>query len=61
MSMDFINGLPKSAGKDLIMVIVDRLTKYAQVNYLSQPYMAQSVGKAHMDHVFKLWLTQYNC
>jgi hypothetical protein len=27
--MDFITGLPKSEGKSVIMVIVDRLTKYA--------------------------------
>jgi hypothetical protein len=29
VSMDFITGLPKSEGKSVIMVIVDRLTKYA--------------------------------
>ena len=29
VSMDFITGLPKSEGKSVIMVVVDRLTKYA--------------------------------
>jgi hypothetical protein len=27
--MDFITGLPKYEGKSVIMVVVDRLTKYA--------------------------------
>jgi hypothetical protein len=29
VSMDFITGLPKSEGKSVIMVIIDRLTKHA--------------------------------
>src|SRR6202044_199334 len=31
VSMDFITGLPKSEGKSVIMVVVDRVTKYAHL------------------------------
>jgi hypothetical protein len=35
VSMDFITGLPKSEGNTVIMVVVDRLTKYAHFFSLS--------------------------
>lgn len=38
ITMDFITALPKSQGKEVILVVVDRLTKYAQFIPLSHPY-----------------------
>ena len=54
ISMDFIEKLPKSAGKDSIMVVVDRLSKYAHFIPLSHPFSAMSVAQAFMDNVYKL-------
>ena len=38
VSMDFIEGLPRSEGKDCVMVVVDRLTKFAHFVGLVHPY-----------------------
>ncbi|XP_028808761.1 uncharacterized protein LOC114763305 [Neltuma alba] len=41
ISHDFISGLPKSQGYDVILVVVDQLTKYAHFMPLSHPYTAK--------------------
>ena len=43
ISTDFITGLPKSEGKSVIMVVVDRLTKYAHFCALSHPFKASKL------------------
>jgi hypothetical protein len=52
--MDFITGLPKSEGKSVIMVIVDRLTKYAHFCALSHPFKASTIATTFMETVQKL-------
>jgi hypothetical protein len=52
--MDFIEGLPLSDGANSILVIVDRLTKYAHFLPLKHPYTAVSVTKLFVDNIFKL-------
>jgi hypothetical protein len=52
--MDFITGLPKSEGKSVIMVIVDRLTKYAHFCALSHPFKASIVDTAFMETFQKI-------
>jgi hypothetical protein len=52
--MDFIEGLPKSNGKEVILVVVDRLTKFAHFVPLSHPYTVQTVAQAFIDNVMKL-------
>ncbi|KAL1553698.1 hypothetical protein AAHA92_14340 [Salvia divinorum] len=54
VSLDFIEGLPMSHGKSAILVVVDRLTKYAHFMSLSHPYKALSVAQTFLDNVFKL-------
>ncbi|KAJ4776988.1 polyprotein [Rhynchospora pubera] len=54
VSMDFIVGLPKSDGKDIVLVVVDRLTKYAHFIPLAHPLKANIVAQAFLDHVYKL-------
>lgn len=54
VSMDFIEGLPKSYGKTTIMVVVDRLSKYAHFISLSHPFTAVEVAKAYFVNVGKL-------
>jgi hypothetical protein len=52
--MDFISGLLKSRGKDVILVVVDHLTKYAHFVPLSHPYLVQMVADAFMTNIIKL-------
>ena len=52
--MDFITCLPKSAGKDIIFVVVNRLSKYSQFMAISHSYTTASVAQTYLDNVLKL-------
>lgn len=54
LTMDFIEGLPKSLGYSVISVVVDRYTKYAHFLPLKHPFTASHVAHVFMDNVVKL-------
>jgi transposase InsO family protein len=52
--MDFVEGLPSSMGRNAVMFVVDRLSKYAHFVSLSHPYVAGTLARLFMDNIFKL-------
>ena len=53
ISMDFIDGLPISKGKNSILVVVDRLSKSAHFLALSHPYIAKTVAEKFVEGIVK--------
>ena len=52
--MDFISGLPRADNKDVIFVVVDRLSKYSHFMELFHPYSVVEVVHVYPDNVYKL-------
>lgn len=54
ISLDFIEGLPQSAGYTVILVVVDRLTKFAHFVPMRHPFTALKVAQVFMQAVYRL-------
>eukprot|EP00267_Zea_mays_P041848 XP_020393779.1 uncharacterized protein LOC103628713 [Zea mays] len=54
ISLDFVEGLPRSGSADCILVVVDKFTKFAHFLPLSHPYTATSVAQLFLSQVYRL-------
>ncbi|WVZ51461.1 hypothetical protein U9M48_002607 [Paspalum notatum var. saurae] len=54
ITMDFIEGLPKSQNCTSILVVVDRFTKVAHFIPLHHPFTAKDIARYFLDNVVKL-------
>ena len=55
ISVDFFIGLPYSEGYDLIIVVVDRFSKYATFIVTPTNYTAEQTTRPFLKHVVKYW------
>lgn len=54
LTMDFIEGLPKSGRYNSILVVVDKFSKYSHFVPLCHPFTAFDVVQAFMSNIYKL-------
>ncbi|TYK29889.1 transposon Tf2-1 polyprotein isoform X1 [Cucumis melo var. makuwa] len=54
ISMDFVEGLPKVNGFDVILVVVDRLSEYGHFLPLKHPYTAKVVAELFVKDIVRL-------
>jgi hypothetical protein len=54
ISMDFVEGLPSSGGKNCILVIVDCFSKYGHFIPMSHPFTTLTVAKSFLTNDYRL-------
>jgi len=54
ISLDFVEGSPKSKGMDVILVVVNTFSKYSHFLALAHPFTSVSVAQLFMTNIYKL-------
>jgi hypothetical protein len=54
IAMDFVEALPKVSGKSIILMVVDRFSKYAHFIPLGHPYTATTMARAFFSGIVRL-------
>jgi hypothetical protein len=54
VSLDFIEGLPRSGKFNCILVVVDKFSKFSHFMALSHPFTASKVAQVFLDSVYRL-------
>jgi hypothetical protein len=54
LTIDFMEGLPKSEGYNSILVLVDKFSKYPHFSPLKHPFTATKVAQVFLDNIVKL-------
>lgn len=54
ISMDFVEGLPKSHGVDTVLVVVDRPTKFGHFLSLKHPFTAATIANLFINEIVRL-------
>jgi len=55
LSMDFIEGLPKSEGYSVILVVVDRLKIFTHFLPVKHPYTVATIAQLFLENIVKLY------
>ena len=55
LSMDFIIRLPKSCGKNAILVVIDFLSKYGHFIALKYPYSTRTIAEVFVKEIVRLY------
>jgi hypothetical protein len=54
LSMDFIEGLPRSSNANCVLVVVDKFSKFAHFIPLLHPFTVVTIAKTFLDNIYKL-------